>query len=49
MGQGMFKKHSKFQNFDETFYCRDQAQEHEFECQYTRTYFKIGKYGIEPA
>ena len=21
MGQGLFKKHSKFQNFDEIFYC----------------------------
>ena len=49
MGQGLFKKHSKFQNFDEIFYCRDQAQKREFECQYTRTYFKKGKYGIESA
>ena len=30
MGQGLFKKHSKFQNFDEIFYCRDQAEKHEF-------------------
>ena len=49
MGQCLFKKHSKFQNFDETFYCREQAQKHEFEFQCTRTYFKIGKYGIESA
>ena len=42
MGQSLFKKHSKFQNFDEIFYCgmtrlRNTNLDVFIQCQYTRT------------
>ena len=42
MGQSLFKKHSKFQNFDEVFYCgmtrlRNTSLNVFIQCQYTRT------------
>ena len=49
MGQSLFKKHSKFQNFDEIFYCG--MTRHEFGCFYTmsvlKNYFRKEKYGTE--
>ena len=41
MGQSLFKKHSKFQNFDEIFYCgmtrlRDMNLDVCIQCQHTR-------------
>ena len=41
MGQSLFKKHSKFQNFDEIFYCgmtrlRNTNLDVFVQCQYTR-------------
>ena len=41
MGQSLFKKHSKFQNFDEIFYCgltslRNTNLDVFIQCQYTR-------------
>ena len=47
MGQHSFKKHFKFQNFSEIFYCFL----HEFGCFYTMSVhkndFKKQKYGTE--
>ena len=45
MGQSLLKKHSKFQNFDETFYCgmtrlRNTNLDVFIQCQYTRTILK---------
>ena len=42
MGQSLFKKHSKFQNLDEIFYCvltslRNTNLDVFIQCQYTRT------------
>ena len=42
MGQSLFKKHSKFQNFDEIFYCgmtrlRNTNLGFFIQCQYSRT------------
>ena len=42
MGQNLFKTHSKFQNFDEIFYCgmsrvRSMNLDVFIQCQYTRT------------
>ena len=42
MGQSLFQKHSKFQNFDEIFYCgmtrlRNTNLDIFTQCQYTRT------------
>ena len=42
MGQSLFKKHSKFQNFDEMFYCsmtrlRNTSLDVFIQCQHTRT------------
>ena len=42
MGQSLFKKHSKFQNFNEIFYCgmtrlRNTSLGVFIQCQYTRT------------
>ena len=52
MEQNLFKKHSKFQNFDEIFLLwHDQTQEHEFGYFYTmsvhKKHFKKRKYGTE--
>ena len=41
MGQSLFKKYLKFQNFDETFYCgmtRLMNLDVFIQCQYTRTF-----------
>ena len=45
MGQSPLKKHSKFQNFDETFYCgmtrlRNTSLNFSIQCQYTRAILK---------
>ena len=45
MGQNLFKKHSKFQNFDEIFYCgmirvRNTNLNVFIQCQRTRTILK---------
>ena len=50
MGQSLFKKHSKSQNYDQIFCLwHDLTQEHEFGCFYSmsahKNYFKKEKYG----
>ena len=44
MGQNLFKKHSKFQNYDEIFHCgmtrlRKTSLDVLIQCQYTRSTF----------
>ena len=44
MGQSLFKKHSKFQNFDETFYCgMTRLRNTKFGCFYTMSVHKNHK------
>ena len=52
MGQSLFKKHSKFQNFDEIFYCgMTRLRKTNLDVFYTmsanKNYFKKEKYGTE--
>ena len=52
MGQSLFKKHPKFQNFEEIFYCGMARLKNTklgvfIQCQYTRTILRKIKYGAE--
>ena len=47
MGQSLFKKHSKFQNFDEIFYCgMTRLRNTKFGCFYTMSVHKNHKKNI---
>ena len=55
MGQSLFKKHLKFQNLDEIFYCgmTRHTQKHKIGCFHTisvhKNQIKKGKHGTEYA